>query len=188
MKRIVLLCTLLITFNSSSAQPLTLQTSNKYLELLKTEELFSSTIDVIFSPMVDGILKNLSDDLAATGLSETEITALTEVMQLVLPDIVNAALNKLDAVMPFERIQAEVYHPTLRESFTEEELSELIQLFSTPIGRKYINESVTIMQKSAELTQEKLVPALEAIFNEEFKSREEAVQESMQKAIENVNK
>ena len=44
------------------------------------------------------------------------------------------------------------------------------------------------MQKSAELTQEKLVPALEAIFNEEFKSREEAVQKSMQKAIENVNK
>lgn len=188
MNKLILFLITLVISTGASAAPLSLQTSNKYLEMLQLKENFNEAMDIMVSPLVDGILNRLYTSLSAKGVQPEKINRAIEAMHPYLIDTKNAVINNLDSVMPFDRMAAEVYHPVFSESFTDEELSELIEFLSTPLGKKYTEQSLTMMQKSSKLLQQKFGPAIESLFSEEYASRKEEARKSIMEILESANK
>jgi hypothetical protein len=166
------------------ASPLTLKTSNEYLDLLKIEENLPTMMDTLMTPMLEGMSRGLQKNFVNRGMPIEKAQLGIEAAHPYFIDTKNAVLAQLDQAMPFEKLRTEVYHPIFSESFSEEELSELIEFLSTPLGQKYIEQSVPIMQKSSLLTQQKFGPALEALYYNEFEIRKEAMKESILKAFQ----
>lgn len=159
-----------------SAKELTLETSNEYLTVMDAKQHLTTSFDILINPLIEGTLRVLAQNVGKKGLSQEQTTAAINAMRPHLISIKDSLKLKLDKIMPYEELQKEVYHPAFSDSFSDEELTEIIEFIRTPLGKKYAQESVLIMQKTAQLSQERFGPRFHQQFTAEMaKVREQAI-------------
>tara|TARA_R110000782_G_scaffold270068_1_gene369449 strand:+ start:90 stop:632 length:543 start_codon:yes stop_codon:yes gene_type:complete len=178
---------LIFFVTSVSAKPLSIETSNEYLEILKVKENMANTLDIFLNPLFEGVLKGLSNNLSKQGVPAEKITLGINALRPYLIDTKNEILEDIENIIPFENLQKEIYHPVFSESFSEEELSEIILFLKTPIGKKYIQESYGVLKKSSELSQQKFGPAFEKAFLDRYVPKKEEAKASIIKALESAS-
>ncbi len=184
MRKLTVLILMLAFGANASAKELSMETSNSYLDALGVQGNLKATYEVMINPLLDGVLRGIAQNMKSKGLPDTKIVAAVNAMRPHVMSAKTALLDNLDNLMPYQRLQAEVYHPVLSASFTEEELREVIAFLQTPVGRKYSQETYTILQQTSQLTQQLFGPQIEKFFSEEMARRREQAIHDITAALE----
>ena len=120
----------------------------------KIEEIFQLTkVDQMMSVMQGQIKARFNQQLAASGIPDAP--ALAADLDKQLTPVMNEALNwqKLKPRM------LQIYN----ESFTEDEVSGILQFYRSPAGRAMLDKTPTLMAKSAAVSQEAMKEAMPKI-------------------------
>jgi len=184
LKNPIILILLCLLSTNVSAKKLTLETSNKYLEVTSVKENIIPVMGTTITPMLDAILRGVAINMTKQGLSQEKVASAVAAMRPHVMASKDALIKGLETVMPFSRLQEEIYYPVLSESFSEEELSEIIDFLKTPVGKKFSSESVAVFQKASKMTVTKFGPAIEKFFSNEMAKRREQAISDMTAAID----
>ena len=88
-------------------------------------------------------------------------------------------MNILEKEMSWDNLK-EDYIDIYAEIFTEEELQGIIAFYKTPIGRKFIERTPEVMQKSFQISQKQmalLMPKIQKLIQEKVEAYEESEKE-----------
>lgn len=168
------------------AKELTKETAHEYLLLLGVEKNLKATYEVMLNPLMDGVLKGVAQGVAKQGLSQQKAEAAINAMRPHVQAAKNELLANLHNLMPMKDLEEKIYLPVLRESFSDEELKEVNTFLKTPIGRKYSQQLMPVMQKSAQASQSLFGPKIEQFFSSAMAKRREQAVKEITAAIENT--
>ena len=124
------------------------------------EVLRLTKVDKMLGPLVDQIQQVQIQQLQQMNLSREAYSAAQRYLQ---------RINDLVArEMQWQEIKND-YIGLYTDAFTEQELHQLIQFYSTPLGRKVIEKMPVLMEQSMQLGQKKMMnimPEIQALSEE----------------------
>jgi hypothetical protein len=127
------------------------------------EVLRLTKVDKMLGPLVDQIQQVQIQQLQQMNLSREAYSAAQRYLQ---------RINDLVArEMQWQEIKND-YVGLYTDAFTEPELHQLIQFYSTPLGRKVVEKMPVLMEQSMQLGQKKMMkimPEIQALSEEMLK-------------------
>ncbi|MGA9235944.1 MAG: DUF2059 domain-containing protein [Desulfobacterales bacterium] len=124
------------------------------------EVLRLTKVDKMLGPLVDQIQQVQIQQLQQMNLSREAYSAAQRYLQ---------RINDLVArEMQWQEIKND-YIGLYTDAFTEQELHQLIQFYSTPLGRKVVDKMPVLMEQSMQLGQKKMMnimPEIQALSEE----------------------
>jgi hypothetical protein len=124
------------------------------------EVLRLTKVDKMLGPLVDQIQQVQIQQLQQMNLSREAYSAAQRYLQ---------RINDLVArEMQWQEIKND-YIGLYTDAFTEQELQQLIQFYSTPLGRKVVEKMPVLMEQSMQLGQKKMMnimPEIQALSEE----------------------
>jgi hypothetical protein len=124
------------------------------------EVLRLTKVDKMLGPLVDQIQQVQIQQLQQMNLSREAYSAAQRYLQ---------RINDLVArEMQWQEIKND-YIGLYTDAFTEQELHQLIQFYSTPLGRKVVEKMPVLMEQSMQLGQKKMMnimPEIQALSEE----------------------
>ena len=126
------------------------------------EVLRLTKVDKMLGPLIDQIQQVQIQQLQQMNLSREAYSAAQRYLQ---------RINDLVArEMQWQEIKND-YIKLYTDAFTEQELRQLIQFYSTPLGHKVIEKMPVLMEQSMQLGQKKMMkikPEIQALSEEMF--------------------
>ena len=126
------------------------------------EVLRLTKVDKMLGPLIDQIQQVQIQQLQQMNLSREAYSAAQRYLQ---------RINDLVArEMQWQEIKND-YIKLYTDAFTEQELRQLIQFYSTPLGHKVVEKMPVLMEQSMQLGQKKMMkikPEIQALSEEMF--------------------
>jgi len=174
----------------ANASELTLKTTEKYYAVLNIKNNLRTMVDVVCNQMLNGIYRDISQDAKKKRMSEGDIKIYMGVIRTNVFDIRNSMLMNVDQLLPVKQLISEIYYPTLKKHFSEEEIVELTNFYNTPLGKKTITEMPAIMQENAQLLSQSpnYLPALQKFLSSEMDKRKDIIKKEIDTEIAKAKK
>lgn len=174
----------------ANASELTLKTTEKYYAALNIQNNLKTMVDIVCNQMLNSIYYNVSQDAKKQRMSEGDIKIYMNVVRTNVFDIRNSMLMNVDQLLPAKQLVSEIYYPSLKKHFSEEEIVELTNFYYTPLGKKTITEMPAIMQENAQLLSQSpnYIPALQKFLSSEMEKRKDIIKKEIDTEIAKTKK
>lgn len=188
--RKIILSLLMIFSIKAYSEPLKLETLIEYLKIMKVEQQITSVMNTRVKPVLSGMLNKH----ALVFIQENSITnelqkqAIYEVVKPHVADSMKALIKAYHEIIPYDDIVAKVYYPAYQDTFTEQELQNLISFFNSPVGQKFIFQNTVVMEQAALQTEKIYGDRIGTIYTKEITSRIDKVKADMALVLKGTNK
>ena len=81
--------------------------------------------------------------------------------------------------MPYAQVEQEIYLPLYKETFTHEEVKQLITFYNSDVGKKTVGFSQKISEQAAKKSAEKYDSIISEFLNQQIKDNIESVNSEM---------
>lgn len=127
----------------------------KLFELTGVKNNYAGLNNVIINQMQSGFFQAADQSLDARSLSEDQKKQVGEMLQNRFGEMVKNYQSHIEEKMPYEMVEKEVYIPLYKESYSHDEVKELITFYDSAIGKKTIEFSQKIPEQAAKKSAEK---------------------------------
>lgn len=127
----------------------------KLFDLTGVKNNYISLNNVIINQMQAGFFQAADQNLDATSLSEDQKIQVGEMLKTRFGEMVKGYQNYIGEKMPYATVEAEVYMPLYKETYSHDEVKELVAFYSSPIGKKTVEFSQKIPEQAAKKSAEK---------------------------------
>jgi hypothetical protein len=142
-------CALVSAYAQTSTAPSD-ASLKELLQLSGSEKLIND-----MQQQMKGMFANsMKQALPSQGVS-AEQTAMMEKMQTKMSDLLSEELS-------WSNMEA-LYLGVYKESFTQDEINQLIAFYKSPTGQMFVQKMPTVMQKTMLATQQRMGPLMEKI-------------------------
>ena len=124
-------------------------------ELTSIKNEYLDLNNLIINQMQVGFFQAADQNINGDSLTEEQKTQVGEMLKNRFTEMVKNYQVHIQESMPYEKLEKEVYIPLYKETYTEDEIKELIVFYKTPVGEKSIEASQSISQQAAQQSAEK---------------------------------
>ena len=110
--------------------------------------------EVIYQMQV-GFFQAADQNIDSASLTEEQRTQVGEILKTHFGDMVKSYQAFIAEKMPYEQVEREIYMPLYKETYTHDEIKELISFYSSPVGKKTVEFSQKINEQAARKSAEK---------------------------------
>lgn len=147
---IMILCCFVVAFNASAEVPSDAQLDELF-RVTKVESLLADTRNQLEGNIKAGVQQSMSQAQIPPAL----VPEVNKLLDTTVPKSVQRAQEQLSwANMKPKYIQL------YRESFTQQEVVDMISFYNTPSGQSVINKMPALMQKIMGMTQQMMIPLM----------------------------
>jgi uncharacterized protein len=147
---IMILCCFVVAFNASAEVPSDAQLDELF-RVTKVESLLAETRNQLEGNIKAGVQQSMSQAQIPPAL----VPEVNKLLDTTVPKSVQRAQEQLSwANMKPKYIQL------YRESFTQQEVVDMISFYNTPSGQSVINKMPALMQKIMGMTQQMMIPLM----------------------------
>lgn len=174
----------------ANAEELTLKTAEKYFAVINLKASMRHTIDLLNTQAINQMQFFYSREMKRKRMPDSDIKIALGVIRTNMLDIKNVMLHNLDTLLPVNQIIAEIYHPALKKSFSEEEVQELLNFYQTPLGKKVVTEMPEVMNESSKLLTQspKYLPKVHKFLSAEIEKRNPVMKKEIDREIAKTRK
>ena len=152
--KILVLTILMITSFVASAD--TFDDDLKQLfELTGVKNNYVGLNNVIINQMQAGFFQAADQNINGDALSEEQKQQVGEMLKTRFGEMVKSYQNYISEKMPYEEVEQEIYIPLYKETYTQDEVKELVAFYSSPVGKKTIEFSQKIPEQAAQKSADK---------------------------------
>ncbi len=127
----------------------------KLFELTGVKNNYAGLNNVIINQMQAGFFQAADQNLDAKSLTEDQKKQVGEMLKIRFSKMVKGYQSYIGEKMPYETVESEVYMPLYKETYSHDEIKELITFYSSPVGKKTIEFSQSIPEQAAKKSAEK---------------------------------
>ena len=127
----------------------------KLFELTGVKNNYAGLNNVIINQMQVGFFQAADQNLDAQSLTEDEKKQVGKILKTRFGEMVKSYQSFIAEIMPYEAVETDVYMPIYKETYTHDEVKELVNFYSSPIGKKTIEFSQKITKQAAKKSAEK---------------------------------
>ncbi len=124
-------------------------------ELTGVKNNYAGLNNVIINQMQAGFFQAADQNIDGSNMTEEQKKQVGEILKNRFSEMVKGYQNYIAEKMPYEQVESEIYMPLYKETYTHEEIKELLKFYSSPVGKKTIEFSQSIPEKAAEKSAEK---------------------------------
>ncbi|MFK7816900.1 MAG: DUF2059 domain-containing protein [Gammaproteobacteria bacterium] len=124
-------------------------------ELTGVKNNYASLNNVIINQMQSGFFQSAEQNINAQSLSEDEKKQVGELLKTRFTEMVGNYQNYISEKMPYEAVETDIYMPLYKETYTHDEVKELVSFYNSPVGKKTIEFSQKIPEQAAKKSAEK---------------------------------
>ena len=127
----------------------------KLFELTGVKNNYAGLNNVIINQMQTGFFQAADQNLDASALSVEQKKQVGVMLKNRFGEMVKNYQTYIGEQMPYESVENEVYMPLYKETYSHDEVKELISFYDSAVGKKTIEFSQTIPEKAAKKSAEK---------------------------------
>jgi hypothetical protein len=127
----------------------------KIFELTGVKNSYAGLNNVIINQMQAGFFQAADQNLDAGNLTEDQKKQVGEMLKNRFGEMVKAYQSYISKKMPYEAVEKEIYMPLYKETYSHDEVKELITFYDTAVGKKTIEFSQKITEQAAIKSAEK---------------------------------
>lgn len=127
----------------------------KLFELTGVKKNYAGLNNVIINQMQAGFFQAADKDIDASSLTEDKKKQVGELLKNRFGEMVKGYQDYISEKMPYEAVEQEVYMPLYKETYTHDEVKELVAFYSSSVGKKTIEFSQKIPEQAAKKSAEK---------------------------------
>lgn len=124
-------------------------------ELTGVQNNYVGLNSVIINQMQAGYFQAADQHIDSESLSEDQKKQVGELLKNRFTEMVEGYKNYIAEKMPYEAVENEVYIPLYKETYSHDEVKELVAFYSSPIGKKIIDFSQKLPEQAAKKSAEK---------------------------------
>lgn len=124
-------------------------------ELTGVKDNYAGLNNVIINQMQAGFFQSADQNIDGNSLSEEQKQQVGEILKTRFGEMVKNYQNYISEKMPYEQVEQEIYMPLYKETYTQDEIKELINFYNSPVGKKTIEFSQNIPERAAKKSAEK---------------------------------
>ena len=124
-------------------------------ELTGVKNNYSGLNNVIINQMQAGFFQAADQNIDAQSLSEDQKQQVGEILKSRFREMVKGYQGYIAEKMPYEKVEKEVYMPLYKETYTHDDVKELVAFYSSPVGKKTVEFSQNIPEQAAKKSAEK---------------------------------
>lgn len=124
-------------------------------ELTGVKNNYAGLNNVIINQMQAGFFQAADQNINGESLSEEQKQQVGEMLKTRFGEMVKGYQDYISDKMPYEQVEQEIYMPLYKETYTKNEVKELIAFYSSPVGKKTIEFSQKIPEQAAKKSAEK---------------------------------
>ena len=157
----------------------------KLFELTGVKNNYSSLNNVIINQMQASFFQAADQDIDAQSLSEDQKQQVGEMLKNRFNEMAKGYQDYIAEKMPYDMVEQEVYMPLYKETYTHDEVKELIEFYGSSVGKKTIEFSRNIPEKAAKKSAEKYDSIINEFVKEQISNNISLVKDEMaEKGIE----
>ena len=127
----------------------------KLFELTGVKNNYVGLNNVIINQMQAGFFQSADQDINAESLTEEQKKQVGEMLKNRFGEMVQGYQDYIAEKMPYETIEKEVYMPLYKETYSHDEVKELVTFYDSPVGKKTIEFLQNIPEQAAKKSAEK---------------------------------
>ena len=127
----------------------------KLFELTGVKNNYAGLNNAIINQMQAGFFQAADQNLDAQSLTEDQKQQVGKILKTRFGEMVKDYQSYISEIMPYEAVETDVYIPLYKETYTHDEVKELVNFYSSPIGEKTIEFSQKISEQAAKKSAEK---------------------------------
>jgi len=127
----------------------------KLFELTGVKNDYAGLNIVIINQMQAGFFQAADQNIDAKTLTEDQKKQVGEMLKARFGEMVKGYQSYISEKMPYETVEAEVYMPLYKETYSHDEVKELVTFYDSPVGKKTIEFSQNIPEQAAKKSAEK---------------------------------
>jgi hypothetical protein len=124
-------------------------------ELTGVKNNYSGLNNVIINQMQSGFFQSAEQNIDAKSLTEDQKKQVGELLKSRFTEMVNGYQDYISKEMPYEAVETEIYMPLYKETYSHDEVKQLVEFYSSPVGKKTIEFSQKIPEQAAKKSAEK---------------------------------
>lgn len=179
MKKILLLCIFVLS------NPLIASSYDDNLkelfELTGMKNNYIQMNNIIIQQMQNGFFQSIDQNISADSYTVEQRKEIGDILKNRFSEMVKDYEAFVADSLPYEKVEREVYIPLYKETYTENEVSELLEFYKSPVGQKTIEVGQKISQQSAEKSAEKYDEMIVSYVKKEIDENVDAVMKEINK-------
>lgn len=133
----------------------------------KLKELFSLTgikssynniHGYVLKQIQSGFYQAANQNIDAKNLDDEQKKQVAAIVDKRFEQMVKDYETLIQTELPYEKAETEIYIPLFKEVYSEEEIQQLLDFYKSPIGKKSLETTTSILDKASEKTSEQLKP------------------------------
>ena len=124
-------------------------------ELTGVKNNYAGLNNIIINQMQAGFFQAADQNIDANSLGDEQKKQVGELLKNRFGEMVKDYQNYVSEKMPYEEVEKEIYMPLYKETYTHDEVKELVKFYSSPVGKKTIEFSQKIPEQAAKKSAEK---------------------------------
>ncbi len=183
MKKIIFL--ILIFVNSSVLADSFDESLKELFELTGMQNNYTTIHGFVLQRIQAGYYQSASQSIDANDLNNDQKKHVADIVDDEFENIIDKYESLVKNELPYEKAETEIYIPLFKEVYSEQEIQELIKFYKTPVGKKSLETTSSILDKASEQASEKLKPSIKEFVESEIPTSIEVVKKEMkEKGIE----
>ncbi|MEM7401521.1 MAG: DUF2059 domain-containing protein [Pseudomonadota bacterium] len=127
----------------------------KLFELTGVKNNYAGLNNVIINQMQVGFFQAADQNINGDSLSEEQKQQVGEMLKTRFAEMIKGYQTYISEKMPYEQVEQGIYMPLYKETYTHDEVKELITFYNSPVGKKTIEFSQKIPEQAAKKSAEK---------------------------------
>lgn len=132
----------------------------EFLEATGAQTQYREMTKIMNRSMKAGFMQGFKESIADREIPAGKRQAINELMAAEIDGFLSDVNGFVDRTMPWSALVSEVYGPTLRRHFSDDELRQIIAFHRTEVGRKMVDQMPTIMQEASLTVQQNYAPSI----------------------------
>ena len=124
-------------------------------ELTQVKNDYISLNTIIIRQMQAGFFRAAEQNIDGSNFTEEQNRQAGEILKSRFSVMVENYKSHIEKVMPYEKVENEVFIPLYKDAYTEDEVKELIKFYKSPIGKKSVEVSKKLSQQVTQRASEK---------------------------------
>ena len=124
-------------------------------DLTGVKNNYAGLNNVIINQMQSGFFQAADQKLDARSLSDDQKRQVGAMLKNRFNEMVKSYQSYIAEQMPYETVEKEVYMPLYKETYSHDEVKELIEFYNSAVGKKTIEFSQKIPEQAAKKSAEK---------------------------------
>lgn len=154
----------------------------------KLTELFSITgIKTSYSNIHSYVLQQIqagfyqaaNQSIDVENFSEEQKKQVATIIDKRFEQIVKDYESLIRTELPYEKAEKDIYIPLFKEVYSEDEIQQLLDFYESPVGKKTLETTTTILDKASEKTSEQLKPKIKEFMDSKIDDNIDLVNKEM---------